>query len=83
MNDQAIEALTALVNTLTDQQKGLQGNIDALNEAIKALQEGGVVAQTAIDQAVSDKVSVVLTSVQEALSTNVKTPSGVIEPLVL
>jgi predicted nucleic acid-binding Zn-ribbon protein len=68
MNDQAISALQALVNTLTDQQKGLQGNIDALNEAIKALQEGGVVAQTAIDQAVSEQVTAALAPVQTAVS---------------
>ena len=80
MNEQAIEALTALANTLTDQQKGLQGNIDALNEAIKALQEGGVVAQEQIDQAVSDQVTAALTPVQTAVNStltslaNAKTP---------
>jgi len=81
MNEQAIAALQALVNTLTDQQKGLQGNIDALNEAIKALQEGGVVAQTVIDQAVSDQVTAALAPVQTAVNStltslaNEKTPS--------
>ena len=68
MNEQAIEALTALANTLTDQQKGLQGQIDAINQAIKALQDGGVVAQTAIDQAVSDQVTAALTPIQTAIT---------------
>ena len=85
MNEQAISALQALVNTLTDQQKGLQGQIDAINQAIKALQDGGVVAQTAIDQAVSDQVTAALVPVQTAVSSaltslaNEKTP---VEPVL-
>ena len=77
MNEQAISALQALANTLTDQQKGLQGQIDAINEAIKALQDGGAVAQAQIDQAVSDQVTAALAPVQDSISnvlTNVKTP---------
>ena len=68
MNDQAISALQALANTLTDQQKGLQGQIDAINQAITALQNGGAVAQTEIDQAVSDQVTAALAPVQTSIT---------------
>ena len=68
MNDQAVAALQALVNTLTSQLTGVQGQIDALNAAIVALQDGGTVAQTAIDQAVSDQVTAALAPVQTAVN---------------
>ena len=68
MNEQAISALQALANTLTDQQKGLQGQIDAINEAIKALQDGGAVAQAQIDQAVSDQVTAALAPTQTTIA---------------
>ena len=68
MNDQAVAALQALVNTLTSQLTGVQGQIDALNLGIKALQDGGVVAQSAIDQAVSDQVTAALAPVQTAVN---------------
>ena len=68
MNDEAISALKALANTLTDQQKGLQGQIDAINEAIKALQDGGAVAQEQIDQAINDQITAVLTPVQSTVN---------------
>ena len=73
MNDEAVSALKALANTLTDQQKGLQGQIDAINEAIKALQDGGAVAQAQIDQAVSDQVTAALTPVQTAVNSTLST----------
>ena len=83
MNDQAIAALQALVNTLTDQQKGLQGQIDAISQAITALQNGGTVAQTAIDQAVSDQVSATLSPIQTSISNileNAKISTGIATP---
>ena len=69
MNDQAISALQALANTLTGQLTGLQGQIEAINQAVKALQEGGAVSQQQIDQAVADQVTAILAPIQAALAT--------------
>ena len=67
MNDQAIAALKALVETLTSQLTGTQGQIDAINAAITALQNGGAVAQTTIDQAVAEQVQAFKDKISQSL----------------
>ena len=82
MNDQAIAALKALVETLTSQLTGTQGQIDAINAAITALQNGGAVAQAQIDQAVSDQVTAALTPVQTAVNSTLNTLANAKTPIV-